>query len=126
MAHLPPHTYDSVKHALLSIPSVDSLFSEDVIQRSLGLVRDDSQLHLLRNLSSQKSDKVSSSSSSSSQRCRHSPDPQRLPSSSSRDSQFQSRSSRGTKHAASPSSARRNSPKRSSKLPAKKRANFRK
>ena len=89
VAHLLPHMHDSVKHALLSTPSVDSLFSEDVIQLLLGQVRDDTQLQLLRNLSSQKSDKVSSSSTSSSfqRRCR-SPGPQRSPSSSSRDSQF--------------------------------------
>ena len=36
VAHLPAHTHDSVKHALLSTPSEDSLFSEEVIQRSLG------------------------------------------------------------------------------------------
>ena len=55
VAHLPPHTHDSVKHALLSTPSEGSLFLEEVIQCSLGQVRDDCQLQLLRNLSSQKS-----------------------------------------------------------------------
>ena len=40
VAHLPTHTHDSVKHALLSTPSEDSLFSEEVIQCSLGQVRD--------------------------------------------------------------------------------------
>ena len=114
VAHLPPHTHDSVKHALLSTPSEDSLFSEEVFQRSLGQVRDDSQLQLLRNLSSQKREKSSTSSSASVQRRRRSPGPQQSASSSSRDSQFQSRSSRGYKRAASPSPVRRCSPKRSS------------
>ena len=50
VTHLPAHTHDSVKHALLSTPLEDSLFSEEVIQYSLGQVRDDSQLQL-RNLS---------------------------------------------------------------------------
>ena len=36
VAHLPAHTHDSVKRALLSTPSEESLFSEEVIQRSLG------------------------------------------------------------------------------------------
>ena len=86
VAHLPPHTHDSVKHALLSTPSEDSLFSEEVIQRSLGQVRNDSQLQLLRNLSSQKSEKSSTSSSASVQRRRRSPGPQQSASSASRDS----------------------------------------
>ena len=64
VAHLPAHTNDSVKHAVLSTPSEESLFSEEVIQRSLGQVRDDSQLQLLRNLSSQRSEKSLASSSS--------------------------------------------------------------
>ena len=127
VAHLPAHTHDSVKHALLSTPSEESLFSEEVIQRLLRQVRDDSQLQLLRNLSSQRSEKSSASSSSSpAQRRRRSPGPQQSASSSSRDSQFQSRGSRGYKRAASPSPARRRSPKRSSKSPGKKKANFRK
>ena len=42
VAHLPPHAHDSVKHALLSTPSEDSLFSEEVIQRSMGQIRDNS------------------------------------------------------------------------------------
>ena len=127
VAHLPAHMHDSVKQALLSTPSEESLFSEEVIQRSLGQVRDDSQLRLLRNLSSQRSEKSSASSSSApaQQRCR-SPGPQQAASSASRDSQYQSRGSRGYKRAASPSPAHRRSPKRSSKLPAKKKANFRK
>ena len=122
VAHLPAHTPDSVKHALLLTPSEESLFSEEVIQRSLGQVRDDSQLQLLRNLSSQKSEKSSTSSSVSTQRHRCSPGSQQSASSSSRDSQFQSRSSRGYKRAAS---VRRRSPKRSCKSLAKK-ANFQK
>ena len=89
VAHLPAHTHDSVKHALLSTPWEESLFSEEVIQCSLGQVRDDSQLQLLRNLSSQKSEKGSASSSSTSaQRRRRSTGPQQAASSSSRDSQF--------------------------------------
>ena len=127
VAHLSTHTHDSVKHALLSTPSEDSLFSEEVIQCSLGQVRDDSQLQLLRNLSTQRSEKGSASSSSTSaQRHRRSPGPQQSASSSSRDSSYQSRGSRGYKRAASPSPARRRSLKRASKSPAKKKANFRK
>ena len=85
VAHLPAYTHDSVKHALLSTPSEESLFSEEVIQRSLGQVRDDSQLQLLRNLLSQKSEKSSTSSSSASTQ-RRSSGPQQSASSSSRDS----------------------------------------
>ena len=127
VAHLPPHMNASVKHTLLSTPSEDSLFLEEVIQCSLGQASDDSQLQLLRNLSSQKSEKSSTSSSSSSvQRRRRSPGPQQSTSSSSRDYQFQSRSLRGYKRAASPSPVCCRSPKCSSKSPAKKKANFRK
>ena len=127
VTHLPAHTHDSVKHALLSTPSEDSLFSEEVIQRSLGQVRDDSQLQLLRNLSTQRSEKGSASSSSTpAQRRRRSPVPQQSASSSSRESSHLSRGSRGYKRAASPSPAHRRSPKRASKSPAKKKANFRK
>ena len=64
VAHLPEHTHDAVKHALLSTPSEESLFSEEVIQRSLGQVRDDSQLQLLRNLSNQMGEEGAASSSS--------------------------------------------------------------
>ena len=128
VAHLPTHTHDSVKHALLSTPSEDSLFSEEVIQCPLGQVRDDSELQLLRNLSTQRSEKGSASSSSTpaQRRRRRSPGPQQSASSSSRDSSYQSRGSRGCKRAASPSPARRRSLKRASKSPAKKKANFRK
>ena len=38
VAHLIAHTHDSVKHSLLLTPSEESLFSEEVIQRSLGQV----------------------------------------------------------------------------------------
>ena len=65
VAHMPAHTHDSVKHALLLTPWEESLFFEEVILRSLGQVRDDSQLQLLWNLSSQRSEKSSASSSSS-------------------------------------------------------------
>ena len=127
VAHLSAHTHDSVKHALLSTPSEESLFSEEVIQRSLGQVRDDSQLQLLWNLSIQRSEKGSASSSSTpAQRRRRSPAPQQSASSSSRESLYQSRGSCGYKRAASPSPARRRSPNRASKSPAKKKTNFRK
>ena len=121
IAHLPAHTYDSVKHALLSTPSEESLFSEEVIQRPLGKFRDDSQLQLLQNLSSQRGEKSSASSSSApAQRRCCSPGPQQAASSALRDSQYQSRGSRGYKHAASPSPACCRLPKRFSKSPAKK------
>ena len=121
VAHLPTHTHDSMKHALLLTPSEDSLFSEEVIQRSLGQVRDDSQLQLLRNLSTQRSEKSSASFSSTlAQHRRRSPGPQQSASSSSRDSSYQSRGSRGYKCAASPSPALRRSLKHASKSLAKK------
>ena len=127
VAHLPAHTHDSMKHAVLSTPSEDSLFSEEVIQRSLGQVRDDSQLQLLCNLSTQRSEKGSASSSSTpAQRRRRSPGSQKSASSSSRDSSYQSRFSRSYKRAASSSPARHRSPKCASKSPANKKANFRK
>ena len=71
VANLPAHTHDSVKHALLSTPSEESLFSEEVIQRSLGQVRDDSQLQLLKNLSNQRGEKGAASSSFAPTQRRH-------------------------------------------------------
>ena len=54
MSHLPGSTRPSVKHPLLSTPSSLALFSEDVILALLSQVKDDSQLSLLKNLSSLK------------------------------------------------------------------------
>ena len=71
VAHLPAHMHDSVKHALLSTPSEESLFFEEVMQHSLGQVRDDSQLQLLWNLSTQRSEKGLASSSSTPAQRRH-------------------------------------------------------
>ena len=66
VSHLPGSTHPLVKHALLSTPSSSALFSEDVILVSLTQVKDDSQLSLLKNLSSLKGGgKVVSTSSSS-------------------------------------------------------------
>ena len=64
--HLLSHTHDSVWNALLSSKSSPSLFSDEVIEKSFGQVRGDSQLLLLKNLPSQKGGKGSVSSSSSS------------------------------------------------------------
>ena len=66
VSHLPAHTHDSVRHYLLSSASSSALFVDEVIEKSLGQVKDDSQLFLLKNLSSQKGGKGSTSSSSSS------------------------------------------------------------
>ena len=55
VSHLPGSTHPSVKHALLSTPSSLALLSKDVILALLTQVKDDSQLSLLRNLSSLKS-----------------------------------------------------------------------
>ena len=53
-SHLPGSTHISVKHSLLSVPSTSTLFSEEVIHALLTQVKDDSQLYLLKNLSSLK------------------------------------------------------------------------
>ena len=119
VAHLPEHTRGSVKHALLSTPSEGSLFSEEVIQCSLGQVRDDSQLQLLRNLSNQRGEKGATSSSAPTQRRRRSLGHQQSSSSSSRESSYQSWGSRGYKYAASPSPARRSALR--SRLPRRRR-----
>ena len=67
MSQLPGSTHPSVKHALLSTPSTSTSFSEEVIRALLILVKDDSQLSLMKNLSSLKGgDKSASASSSSS------------------------------------------------------------
>ena len=49
--HLLVVTHASVKHALVTTPSSDTLFAEEVIRDSLTQVREDSQLTLLKNLS---------------------------------------------------------------------------
>ena len=54
VSHLLGSTHPSVKHAPLSTPSMSTLFSEDVIRASLTQAKDDSQLSLLKNLSSLK------------------------------------------------------------------------
>ena len=61
MSHLVGST-----HALLSTPSASALFDEDVILQSLTQLRDDSQLSLLKNLSSLKGGKQLASTASSS------------------------------------------------------------
>ena len=57
VSHLPPSAHASVKHALLSTPSMSSLFAEDVIKESLTQVKEGSQIKLLTNLSSLKGGK---------------------------------------------------------------------
>ena len=66
VSHLPSSTHESVRQALLSSPSDTSLFSDDVITKSLSQVKDDSQILLKKNLSSQRGGKGSASSASSS------------------------------------------------------------
>ena len=64
VSHLPGFTPQSVKCALLTTPSSQKLFSKDVILTSLTQVTNDSQLSLLKNLSSLKGGGKSASSSS--------------------------------------------------------------
>ena len=66
VSHLLVSKHSSVKHALLSIPSFMELFDEEVIRSSLTQVKGDSQLSLLRNLSSLKGEKQSALPSSTS------------------------------------------------------------
>ena len=66
MQHLPSSTHAAVKHALLSTVSSSSLFDEDIICSSLTQVKDNSQLLLLKNLSSLKGGKQSASTASTS------------------------------------------------------------
>ena len=66
VSHLPSSNHDSVRQALLSSPSNESLCSEEVIAKSLGQVKDESQILLLKNLSSQRGGKGSASSACSS------------------------------------------------------------
>ena len=44
VSHLPSHTHDSVRNALLSSKSSSSLFLDEVVENSFGQVKDDSQL----------------------------------------------------------------------------------
>ena len=69
--HLPGSTHASVKHALLVHPSSFSLFDDEFIHSSLTQVKDDSQLLLLKNLSSLKGGKLSASTASTSGHHRH-------------------------------------------------------
>ena len=55
-----------LKHVLLSIPSSSFLFDQEVICSSLTQVKDDSQLSLLKNLSSLKDGKQLASTASTS------------------------------------------------------------
>ena len=66
VSHLPSTTHTSVKYAHLSTPSSSSLFTEDIICGSLTRVKEDSQLSLLKNLSSLKGKKRSASPPSTS------------------------------------------------------------
>ena len=95
VSHLPSHTHDSVRYALLSSKSSSFLFADEVIEKSFGQVKDDSQLQLLKNLSSQKGSKGSASSSSSSAQS-HSRSVTAQPSSYSRSSGSSMHSSRGS------------------------------
>ena len=70
VSHLTGSTHPSMKHSLISTPSTSALFDEEVIRNSLTQVRDDSQLLLLKNLSSLKGGKQLASTSSSSGPCR--------------------------------------------------------
>ena len=69
VSHLPASTHSSVKHALLTAPSKDTLFAKKVIGDSLTQVREDSHLTLMKNFSSNNGDKgLASSTSTPSQR----------------------------------------------------------
>ena len=96
-------THSSVKHALLSTPSSAELFDEEIIRSSLTQVKDDSQLSLLRNLSSLNGERQSASPASTSGQHRHG--------SSSGQFSFCSRPflrlSRGSEHAVSSSPGRK-------------------
>ena len=124
VSHLPSSTHESVRQVLLSLLSASSLFSDDVIAKSLGQVKDDSQILLLKNLSSQRGGKgfASSSSSLTQRRLRTQASTQDSEQSSSRSSYH---SQRGGKRPAS-SSPRWRSPKKQSKSPAKKKMSFQK
>ena len=102
VSHLPAVTHPSVKHVLLTTPSSDTFFTEEVIRDSLPQVREDSHLTLLKNFSSGKGGKGSALSSSTSSQWT-------LYSSSAAPSSLSSftKSPRGTKQPSSSSLARR-------------------
>ena len=66
VSHLPGLTHASVKHALLTTPSSSSLFVVDMIKDTLTQMKEDSQLKLLKNLSSGRGGKQTASSASTS------------------------------------------------------------
>ena len=68
VSYLAVPTHQSVKHELLTTPSLTELFSEDFISSSLTQVMGDSQLLLLRNLSSKSGKQPALLASSSGQR----------------------------------------------------------
>ena len=70
ISHLPASAHESVKLGLLATLSLSSLFSDEVIKDSLTQVKEDSQIKLLSNLSSQKGGKQSASTASSSDHSR--------------------------------------------------------
>ena len=111
VSHHPAATHASVKHALLSIPSSSTRFSEDVIRESLAQVKEDSIIKLLKNLSSNRGGKQTTSSPSSSGH-RRGPHASTSSSSSSSYSASSSRTSRGSKRSLSSAS----SPSRNSKI----------
>ena len=100
VSHLPFQTHESVKLALLATPLPSLLFSDDIINEPLTQVKEDSQIKLLSNLSSQKGGEQSASTASSSGWTRGL-------CSSSLSSRYSSRSGRGGKHPYSSSPARR-------------------
>ena len=93
VSHLLSSTHALVKHALLLTLSTSTLCDEEVTLHSLTQVRDDSQLSLLKNLSSLKGGKQPASTASSLGPHRRSVS---TSSSSSRSRSF-SRGSRGSK-----------------------------
>ena len=101
VSHLLSMTHASVKHALLTSHSSSSLFAKDVIRDSLTQVKEDSQLKLLKNHSSNRRGKQTASSASIlGQRCGSS-FTSSLSSSSSSYSRSASWSSQGSKRPAS-------------------------
>ena len=105
VSHLPLATHASVKHALLLTPFSPSLFAEEVMKESLTQVKEDSQLKLLKNLSSARGGKqLASAASSLGQRCSSSKSGS-LASSSSQYSRTSSKGSRGAKCSSSSSPA---------------------
>ena len=91
---LPSSTHASVKH------SSSSLFAEDIIRDSLAQVKEDSQLKLLKNLSSIRGGKQSASFASASSECRSSSS-----TSSSSSSSYSRNTSRSLRSSKRPSSS---------------------